>query len=97
MDHAVNLQFERIVDEYAKWRAIPEQDRSPAPGWWWGPAFEALGGDQAMPAECCAKLELPEGTTYADGATIFLRALADQKFLPWPGDFPGKARHSHPA
>jgi len=97
MDHAVNLQFERIVDEYAKWRAIPEQDRSPAPGWWWGPAFEALGVDQAMPAECCASLQLPDSATYADGARIFLRSLTDQKFLPWPSDFPGKARHSHPA
>jgi hypothetical protein len=97
MDHAVNLQFERIVDEYAKWRAIPEQDRSPAPGWWWGPAFEALGVDQPMPVEWCASLELPDSATCADGAMIFLGSLAEQKFLAWPGDFPGGARHSHPA
>jgi len=91
------LQFERIVAEYARWRAVPEQNRSPAPGWWWGPAFEALGVDQPMPAEWCASLESPDSATYADGARIFLGSLADQKFLSWPGDFPGKARDSHPA
>jgi hypothetical protein len=88
------LSFERIVDEYARWRAVPKQDRSPAPGWWWGPAFEVLGIDQAMPAEWCVNLELPDSATYADGARIFLGSLAEQKFLPWPGDFPGRARHS---
>jgi hypothetical protein len=97
MGHAVDLQFERIVNEYAKWRAVPEQDRSPAPGWWWGPAFEAIGVDQAMPAEWCVNLELREDASYADGARIFLRSLADQKFLPWPGDFPGRTRHPDPA
>jgi hypothetical protein len=91
------LQFERIVAEYARWRAVPKQDRSPAPGWWWGPAFEAHGVEQPMPAEWCANLELPDSATYADGAGVLLRSLADQKFLPWPGDFPGEARHSHPA
>ena len=91
------LSFERIVDEYARWRAVPKQDRSPAPGWWWGPAFEVFGIDQAMPAEWCVNLELPDGATYADGARIFLGLLAEQKFLPWPSDFPGRAEHSHPA
>ena len=91
------LQFQRIVDEYIRWRAVHEEDRSPAPGWWWGPAFEALGADQAMPAEWCASLELPDSASYAAGARIFLGSLADQTFLPWPGDFPGKARDSLPA
>jgi hypothetical protein len=97
MHPAANVQFERIVDEYIRWRAVSEQDRSPAPGWWWGPAFEVLGADQPMPAEWCASLGLPDSATYADGARTFLVALADQKFLPWPGDFPGGTRHSHPA
>jgi hypothetical protein len=91
------LSFERIVDEYARWRAVPKQDRSPAPGWWWGPAFEVLGIVQAMPAEWCVNLELPDRASYADGARIFLGSLAEQKFLSWPGDFPGRAGHSHPA
>jgi hypothetical protein len=97
MDHTVNLQFERIVNEYARWRAVPEQDRSSAPGWWWGPAFEALGVARPMPAEWCATLQLPNDASYADGAGVFLESFADQKFLPWPSDFPGKAAHSHPA
>ena len=41
MHQAANLQFERIVDEFVRWRAIKEDERSPAPAWWWGPAFEA--------------------------------------------------------
>ena len=52
---------------------------------------------QAMPADWCASLELPESATYADGAEIFLKSLADQKSLPWPGDFPGKVTHSNSA
>jgi hypothetical protein len=97
MHQAANVPFERIVDEYTRWRAVREEDRSPAPGWWWGPAFEALGVQQPMPAEWCVNLELQVSATYADGAKIFLGSLADQKFLPWPGDFPGKATHSNPA
>lgn len=96
MDYAVHIQFERIVNEYARWRTVHEEDRSPAPGWWWGPAFETLGVDQPMPVEWCVHLELPDSATYADGARVFLDSLADQKFQPWPSDFPGKARHSHP-
>ena len=51
MHQAANVQFERAVDEFVRWRAVPEQDRSPAPAWWWGPAFEMLGVQQPMPAE----------------------------------------------
>jgi hypothetical protein len=97
MHPAANLQFERAVDEYVRWRAVTAQARSPAPAWWWGPAFEVLGVQQPMPAEWCASLELPGNATYADGAGIFLECLADQTSLPWPDDFPGKARHSDPA
>jgi hypothetical protein len=97
MHQAVNLQFERAVREFAQWRAVPEQDRSPAPAWWWGPAFEARGVRQAMPAEWCSSLNMPEGSTCALGAEVFLRSLADQTSLPWPDDFPGKARHSNSA
>jgi hypothetical protein len=97
MHQAANLQFERAVDEYVRWRAVPEQARSPAPAWWWGPAFEVLGVQRPMPAEWCSSLELPDSATYDDGATVFLDLLADQTSLPWPGDFPGKARDSNPA
>ena len=97
MHQAANVQFERAVDEFVRWRAIPESGRSLAPAWWWGPAFEVAGVQQPMPAEWCAGLELPEGSSFADGAKVFLGSLADQTSLPWPHDFPGKATHSDPA
>ena len=97
MHPAANVQFERTVREFARWRAVPDQDRSAAPAWWWGPAFEALGVHQSMPADWCARLELPNGATLADGAEVVLKYLADQTSLPWPGAFPGHAHHSDPA
>jgi hypothetical protein len=87
MHQAANVQFERAVREFAGWREVPEQERSPAPAWWWGPAIEVLGIQQAMPADWSARLELPDGATYADGAAVFLNSLAGQTSLPWPGDF----------
>jgi hypothetical protein len=97
MHDSANLQFERAVREFAQWRAVPEGERSPAPGWWWGPAFEARGLTQPMPADWCARLELPHGATYAGGAAVFLRSLADQTTLPWPHDFPRRTWHPDPA
>ena len=40
MHQAADVQFERAVHEFSRWRAVPEQARSPAPAWWWGTAFE---------------------------------------------------------
>jgi hypothetical protein len=97
MHQAANAQFERVVREFAQWRAVPEPVRSPAPAWWWGPALDVLGVQQPMPAVWCARLELPEGSTFADGAEVFLKSLADQTSQPWPGEFPGHAKHSGPA
>jgi hypothetical protein len=94
MHQAANVQFERAVGEFARWRAVPEHARSAAPAWWWGPAFEVLGAPQPMPSEWCASLGLPGGATYAEGAEIFLNLLAGQTSLPWPGEFPHKAGHS---
>jgi hypothetical protein len=96
MHQAANVQFERAVDEYVRWRAVPEPVRSAAPAWWWGPAFEIRGVQQAMPAEWCASLELADGSSFADGAALFLHALAGQTLLPWSGDFPGKAADAAP-
>jgi hypothetical protein len=97
MHQAARLQFERAVDEYMRWRAVPEEARSPAPAWWWGPAFEMLGVQQSMPGEWCVALELADGASFTCGAEVFLKSLADQTSLPWPHDFPGKARQSGPA
>jgi hypothetical protein len=97
MHRTANVQFERAVDEFVRWRAVPEDERSPAPAWWWGPAFEVQGVQQPMPADWCASLELADGASYADGAQIFLECLADQTSLTWPGDFPRKAKLPDPA
>jgi hypothetical protein len=97
MHQAANLQFERAVGEFARWRAVPEEKRSPAPAWWWGPAFEVLGMPLPMPAGWCTDLELSDGATYADGAKVFLGCLASQTSLPWPGEFPHRAGHSDAA
>jgi hypothetical protein len=91
MHRAAYVQFERAVREFARWRAVPEPDRSPAPAWWWGPAFEVLGVRQPMPADWCARLELPNGSSISDGAQLLLDSLSGQTWLPWPGTFPGKA------
>jgi hypothetical protein len=33
MHQGENFQFERAVREFSQWRAIPEDERSPAPAW----------------------------------------------------------------
>ena len=95
MHRAANLQFERIVDEFVRWRAVPDDARSPAPAWWWGPAFEVVGLQSPLPAASCASLGLAEGATHADGARVFLKSLAGQTQLPWPDHFPRRPEQ-HP-
>jgi hypothetical protein len=97
MHQAANVQFERAVREFAIWHAIPEEERSPAPAWWWGPAFELRDVQQSMPAEWCSSLKLPDGSSCATGAAVFLNSLADQTSLPWPDEFPRRARQSSSA
>jgi hypothetical protein len=90
MHPAAKLQFARIVDEFARWHAIPEPERPPAPAWWWGPAFEMRDEAEALPANWCRRLRLPEGVSFAEAAGALRRALADQTVLPWPYDFSRK-------
>lgn len=97
MHQAANVQFGRAVREFTQWRAVSERERSPAPAWWWGPAFEVIGVPQPMPAEWCTSLGLPDDSSFADGAAVLLHSFAGQTSLPWPGDFPRRARHSNPA
>jgi hypothetical protein len=96
MHQAAIVQFERAVHEFAIWRAVPEAERSPAPAWWWGSAFDVLGVQQPMPAGWCADLELPDSASFADGAAVFINSFDGQALLPWPGDFPRRARHPNP-
>ena len=91
---AANLPFERIVREFVQWRAVPEDERSPAPAWWWGPAFEMLDIQQPMPPDWCSSLGLPSGSAFALGADVLLETLADQTSLPWPDDFPRRTKHA---
>jgi hypothetical protein len=53
------LQFERVIDEYAKWRAIAESERPPAPAWWWGPALDVRGLCRQLAAGLVRRLGLP--------------------------------------
>ena len=96
MHQAAKLQFERAAREFARWRAVPKDERSAAPGWWWGPALQVVGVTQSMPPDWCARLELPLGASFDDGAGVLLQNLADQKSLTWPDNFPGAARHPAP-
>lgn len=90
MHPAARLQFERMAGEYARWRAVPDEERSPAPAWWWGPAMELRNTPEPLPAECCAALGLPENAAGARAAQVFLEAFEGQASLPWPYDFPRK-------
>jgi hypothetical protein len=90
MHPAAKFQFERVAREFAQWRAIPEKDRSPAPAWWWQPAFEVANENVEMPALLCQRLELPLSSTYTIAAKILMAMLAEQSSLPWPDEFPRK-------
>ena len=91
MHPAAKLQFERVVDEYAKWRAIAEAERPPAPAWWWGPALDVRAfAAAALTPSSCRRLGLPGDATYADAAKVLLQALAGQTEIPWPYDFSRK-------
>ena len=87
MHPAAKLQFERVVVEFARWRAIPESERPPAPSWWWGPAMEVRDVALKLPPGSCSRLRLPEGASYGAGAKILFQSLAGQAFQPWPYDF----------
>jgi hypothetical protein len=86
MHSAAKFQFERVVHEFAQWRAVPEAQRSPAPSWWWQPAFEAREQPEEMPPIRRHHLELPIGSTYATGAAVL---------IPWPDEFPRKIERAH--
>lgn len=91
MHQAASLQFERVVDEFVRWLAVPEDERSPAPAWWWGPAIAVLDVHQPMPNAWARALGLGNGSDFADGARLLLALFEDQTSTPWPDDFPRKA------
>jgi hypothetical protein len=90
MHPAAQLQFDRTARGYWKWRTVPADEQSPAPGWWWQPAFEVLARSEVMLEQTCLYLELPISSSYAAGAAKLMSALADQTSLAWPDEFPRK-------
>ena|SRR6476620_4487334 len=90
MHQAAKFQFGRTAREFAQWRAVREDERSPAPAWWWQPAFEVVAQREEMGALTCYRLQLPVGSTYAAGPAMLMATLADQTSLPWPDEFPRK-------
>lgn len=95
MHPAAQLQFDRLIAEYQGWQAVPENDRSAAPGWWWGPALALHALPGALPGDDAQRLGLPEGASHAQAAQLFLDALAGQTSLTWPEEFPRRYRPLH--
>lgn len=93
---ALSFELARQVRDYARWRAVPESDRAPAPGWWWGPAFAARNVAAPLPDSWAPLLGLPSGASYADAAALFMSALAGQHSLAWPAAFPGQGAATSP-
>jgi hypothetical protein len=92
MHPAAKLQFERTAREFSLWRSVPDEERSPAPAWWWQPAIEVIARQEQMTALMCYQFKLPVDSTYAAGAAVLMAALADQTSLPWPDEFPRKSK-----
>jgi hypothetical protein len=90
MHPALTFQFERAVNEYAQWQAVPAEDRSDAPAWWWDTAIAADDETATMPVEWCATLGVADESTYAKGAEVFRNALVGQTYLPQSENFPRK-------
>ena len=91
MHQAASLQFERVMDELVRWHAVPEDERSPAPAWWWGPAMAVVDVHEPMRQVWCCELGLGDGSSFAEGAHALLELFAEQTSQPWPDDFPRKA------
>jgi hypothetical protein len=97
MQSALTFQFERAVNEYARWQTVPAVERSDAPAWWWSTALAAIDKKTAMPVEWCAILGVADDSTYAEGAEVFMNALDGQTYLPWSENFPRKFKATEAA
>jgi hypothetical protein len=92
MHPTARLQFERIVREYTRWRSVPDEERSPAPAWWWQPALQVIDEREEMAPLWCQRLELPIRSTFAQGARVLMATLADQTKPTHPDEFPRKVK-----
>ena len=95
MHPAAHVQFDRLIAEYQSWIAVPEHERSPAPGWWWGPAMALRGMPDELPRDFAQRLGLSDGGSGAQAAQLFLDALARQTALSWPQEFPRRYRPAY--
>jgi hypothetical protein len=60
-------RFHRSVLEYFKWLSLSEP--RPSADAAWRPSCVVVAAlSEPMPAECAAKLSLPNGSTYAEGS-----------------------------
>lgn len=91
MHQAASLQFERVMGELILWHAVPEDKRSPAPAWWWGPAMAVFDVHEPMRHAWCCELGLGDGSSFAEGAHVLFELFAEQTSPPWPDHFPRKA------
>ena len=97
MHPAARLQFERMIGEYGRWRAVPEKERSPAPAWWWGSGDgvahmrrNRCRWNGASSSDCQMTRPMLQAR---QSCSALSRA---RRRLPWPYDFPGKAEIPDP-
>ncbi|MGV7212431.1 hypothetical protein [Bradyrhizobium sp. UFLA05-112] len=91
MHQAQRLEFERVMEEFVRWHAVPEEERSPAPAWWWGPAMAVVDDSEPMSDTLCCALGLRESASFAEGARTILALFVEQTSLTEPQDFPSKS------
>lgn len=87
MHPAAKLQFARIADEFARWHAIAEAERPPAPAWWWGPAFEMRNAAEPLSSILSRRFRLPDGASFAEASAALRQTLTGQAIPSWPYDF----------
>jgi hypothetical protein len=90
MHQAARLEFNRVMEEFARWNVVPADERSPAPPWWWGPAMAVIDDREPMSGAWCATLELNEGASFGEGARAILALFAEQTSPAGPQDFPSR-------
>jgi hypothetical protein len=84
------LNFARLAAQFAQWQAVREDERSDAPGWWWGSALAARQSTTPLPDHLRPTFATDRPLTYSDGAALVLQQLTAQQMLAWPLDFPRK-------
>jgi hypothetical protein len=70
-------KVERTAREFARWLAVSEEDRSPAPAWWWQLTIDVVAQHEKIGALLCSRLQVSVGSTYAAGAAVLMGTLAE--------------------